>query len=71
IQGAIRDHQLNVEVEDDGEGFDERAFATPDRAGHGWGLLGMRERVEMLGGRLEIHSAPGKGTHLMLSVPVS
>jgi signal transduction histidine kinase len=70
IQGSIRDHQLSVEVEDDGKGFDERAFATPDRAGRGWGLLGMRERVEMLGGRLDIHSAPGMGTHLELSVPL-
>jgi signal transduction histidine kinase len=70
IQGSIRDHQLSVEVEDDGKGFDERAFAAPDRAGRGWGLLGMRERVEMLGGRLDIHSAPGKGTHLELSVPL-
>ncbi len=70
IQGSIRDHQLSIEVEDDGEGFDDGAFSTPDRAGRGWGLLGMRERVEMLGGRLDIHSAPGKGTHLELNVPL-
>jgi signal transduction histidine kinase len=70
IQGSIRDHRLSVEVEDDGEGFDDRAFTTPDRAGRGWGLLGMRERVEMLGGRLRIDSAPGKGTHLQLDVPL-
>ncbi len=70
IQGSIRGHALSIEVEDDGEGFDDRAFTTPDRAGRGWGLLGMRERVEMLGGRLEIDSAPGKGTHLELTVPL-
>jgi signal transduction histidine kinase len=70
IQGVIRDHELSIEVEDDGDGFEEAAFATPDRAGRGWGLLGMRERVEMLGGRLVIHSSPGKGTHLELHVPL-
>jgi signal transduction histidine kinase len=70
IQGSIRDHQLSIEVEDDGDGFDDRAFTTPDRAGRGWGLLGMRERVEMLGGRLRIDSAPGAGTHLTLQVPL-
>ncbi len=70
IQASTRDHHLVVEVEDDGAGFDERAFVTPDRAGRGWGLLGMRERVEMLGGRLDIHSAPGKGTHLLVEVPL-
>lgn len=70
IQGSIRDHQLSIEVEDDGEGFDDGAFTTPDRAGRGWGLLGMRERVEMLGGRLHIDSAPGKGTHLTVNVPL-
>lgn len=70
IQGSIRDHELVVEIEDDGLGFDERAFSTPDRAGRGWGLMGMRERVEMLGGRLDIHSSPGNGTHLRLNVPL-
>ena len=70
IQGSIRDQELSVEVEDDGGGFEEGAFATPDRAGRGWGILGMRERVEMLGGRLDIHSAPGTGTHLELHVPL-
>jgi signal transduction histidine kinase len=70
IQGSVRDHELVVEVEDDGAGFDEHAFETPDRAGRGWGLLGMRERVEMLGGKLDIDSAPGQGTHLRLDVPL-
>jgi signal transduction histidine kinase len=57
-------------VEDDGAGFDGAHFATPDGAGHGWGLLGMRERVEMLGGTLQIDSALGEGTHLALRVPL-
>src|SRR5512140_1357820 len=70
IQTALRDEALTVDVEDDGAGFDGANFATPDGAGHGWGLLGMRERVEMLGGTLRIDSARGEGTHLALRVPL-
>ncbi|HEY5676485.1 MAG TPA: sensor histidine kinase, partial [Myxococcales bacterium] len=70
IQTALRDQALTIDVEDDGKGFDGANFATPDRAGHGWGLLGMRERVEMLGGTLRIDSAKGEGTHLALRVPL-
>jgi signal transduction histidine kinase len=71
IQGSVGDQQLRIEVEDDGEGFVEGAFSSPDRAGPGWGLMGMRERVEMLGGRLRIDSAPGQGTRLELNVPLA
>jgi two-component system sensor histidine kinase DegS len=45
-----------VSVSDDGGGFD------PDDAGGGFGLVGMRERVELVEGRLLIDSARGKGT---------
>jgi signal transduction histidine kinase len=34
-------------------------------------MLGMRERVTMLGGRIEIDSAPGRGTHIEVSIPRS
>lgn len=48
-------------VSDDGRGF------TP--AGDGFGLAGMRERVEQVGGRVRIDSAPGAGTRLTVTVP--
>ncbi len=35
------------------------------------GLLGMRERVEMIGGRLAIHSAPGRGTTIYAKIPTT
>ncbi len=70
VQAARRHGRLTLEIEDDGKGFDHaaRAAARPD--GSGWGLLGMRERVEILGGELRIDSAPGEGTHLALWVPL-
>jgi len=54
-------------VEDDGEGFapDETAGTTEG----GLGIVGMRERVALLGGRLQIESAPGAGTTLVVEVP--
>ncbi|HWB22875.1 MAG TPA: GAF domain-containing protein [Gaiellaceae bacterium] len=54
-----------VVIEDDGVGFD----TTNIREG-ALGLAGMRERVLLLGGRFEVHSAPGSGTTLVVELPV-
>ncbi len=57
---------LSIVVADDGAGFDPAAAAAaPDRLG----LQGMRERVSLLGGKMEISAMPGKGTTIKLSVP--
>lgn len=56
-------------VEDDGQGFDTVSLAGAHDEG-GIGLLGMRERVALLGGSLQIFSAPGRGTRLIFRVPV-
>lgn len=52
-------------VEDDGPGFDYRPAA-----GRHFGLAGMRERVEGVGGRLAIGNVPGKGTRLEVHIPL-
>lgn len=54
-----------VQVHDDGKGFDFEAAAKKKR----FGLLGVRERVDMLGGHLHIISRPGAGTSLHVKVP--
>lgn len=57
-----------MDITDNGKAFDaERALRTirPKRLG----LLSMRERVEMVGGSFSIHSAPGKGTSILVSIP--
>jgi signal transduction histidine kinase len=62
------DHHVVLIVEDDGAGFD----AQSERQGDGqWGLVGMRERVAMVGGTLEIESTPNKGTTIFVRVPLS
>lgn len=58
-------------VEDDGQGFDVNrtsAIALPQRR---LGLLGIQERVEMVGGRMKVESQPGRGTRLHVRVPVA
>jgi signal transduction histidine kinase len=56
---------VSILVEDDGVGFE------PSRSrGDGLGLLGMRERVELLGGRMTVESRPGAGTTFVAEVPV-
>ena len=57
------DHDVRVTVKDDGSGFDT------SRPGAGFGLLGMRERVELVGGRLAIESAPAGGTIVRAQLP--
>ena len=61
------DHVVLI-VEDDGVGFDPNDKEGADK---GLGLLGMRERAGLVGGTLEIESAPGGGTTIFARVPVS
>jgi signal transduction histidine kinase len=57
--------KLSVTVHDDGSGFDPK-----QRKNGGFGLIGMNERVELVGGRLEIDSRPGGGTTVRAWLPV-
>jgi signal transduction histidine kinase len=65
---SYMDGEAALDVRDDGTGF------APSADGHGpnggLGLRGMRERVEALGGRLAVESAPGRGTTIAVTVPV-
>ena len=56
---------MRVLIRDDGVGL------KPDMPTTGFGLQGMRERVELLGGKLTIASAPGAGTTIAASLPVT
>jgi len=63
---ATRDDDLFLEISDDGPGFDAD---DPPRDGS-LGLAGMRERVEVLGGRFEITSLPDQGTRVQVWLPL-
>ena len=62
------DGHIQIEVSDEGEGFDPGRLDSTDDLG-GIGLFGIRERLRMLGGRLEIDSSPGRGSRLRLIAP--
>jgi two-component system sensor histidine kinase UhpB len=53
--------QVTLHVSDSGVGFDPQRELPPP---HGWGIAGMRERAESVGGRLNIVSKPGRGTRV-------
>jgi signal transduction histidine kinase len=69
IQLYLGGGALRIEIEDDGRGFDPAAVAGPEASGRGLGLLGIRERLELLGGLALIDSSPGHGTRVTLQVP--
>jgi two-component system, NarL family, sensor histidine kinase DevS len=56
---------VTVSVRDDGVGFD------PATTSDGFGLVGMRERLELIGGHVQVSSAPGQGTEVRAELPVS
>ena len=57
------DNGIRLVIEDDGRGFD------PGRHSSGFGLIGMHERAELVGGTLTIESGPGEGTRVEVSAP--
>jgi signal transduction histidine kinase len=59
---------LRIVIEDDGAGFDPSAPRSPDR--RGLGLIGMRERASHLNGSVVIESARGRGTRVIVELPV-
>jgi signal transduction histidine kinase/ligand-binding sensor domain-containing protein len=58
---------IRLAVADDGKGFDRQA----SQRHVGLGLQGMRERVRLVGGTLELTSTPGKGTRIVAAIPLS
>lgn len=59
--------RVQLLVEDDGVGFDPSAEKSPA----GFGLRSMRERARRIGGRVRIHSRPGRGTRIQVTAPVA
>ena len=64
-----RDRSIVVMVEDNGQGFD-RGELHVERDGSRMGLVGMMERTQLLGGRFEVHSRVGGGTHIEAELPL-
>lgn len=70
LEVSFQKHMMKVTVKDNGVGFlaHEERMKTD---GTGYGLIGMRERVDLLEGRLEIHSELNTGTIITMLIPIS
>jgi signal transduction histidine kinase len=64
---CFQENDVLLRVDDDGVGFDTAQLSNPSRPS--WGLLGMEERANLLGGSLSLKSSPGKGTVVEAVVP--
>jgi signal transduction histidine kinase len=63
-------HEFRLRIRDDGEGMDAKVLAEGGRSGH-WGLRGIRERAQRIGGQLDLWSEAGAGTEVQLTVPAT
>jgi PAS domain S-box-containing protein len=61
----LKDHRLVLEVKDDGQGMDETLIRNKKTLG----LLGIKERTFLLGGKFDLQTAPGQGTMIQVSIP--
>jgi signal transduction histidine kinase len=65
----IKDQALQITVSDSGPGFDPGKMKLAGEIGGGFGLFSIRERLDLIGGKLEIRSAPGQGSTFILTAP--
>jgi signal transduction histidine kinase len=65
VRVSLDDRRLRCSISDDGRGFVPETVKDS-----GLGLIGIRERLRPLGGSLQIHTTPGKGTELLILIPL-
>jgi signal transduction histidine kinase len=68
VELTFEPNRIILRVQDEGKGFDQQDEFNPPQ---GWGLVGMRERADSVGGALEIRSALNSGTEIVFSVPIT
>lgn len=66
----LRGHSLRMDIRDDGRGCDVAAALAAGRDSHGSGLGGMRDRIDLFDGKLELHSSPGRGFSIGIELPL-
>ena len=67
----LQPDRVHLEIRDDGAGFAVGPTLGGLANGGHTGLLGMRERIESVGGTWRVESRPGKGTRIVVDVPLS
>jgi len=64
-----RDSMIYASIIDNGKGFDLDKVLHPESPERGFGIIGMQERISLLGGKIDIQSRPGFGTRIHIEVP--
>lgn len=70
LRVEFKDDFINLLISDDGKGFDKSVISPVKQSDGGYGLLSMKERVELLNGKFDVRTAPGKGTKIFVSIPL-
>lgn len=70
VRVEFADYQINMQVEDDGRGFDLAKVRHQAKYGESFGLMSMGERADLLGGTLRIESTLGRGTTVSACIPL-
>lgn len=60
------DNSLSIQIKDDGKGF----VMQPSNANHGLGLMNIRNRIQLMSGRIMVESVPGAGTNIFIQLPI-
>jgi len=68
IRVEFTNEQVNLLISDDGKGFDKSMIKAAKQEDSGYGLLSMKERVELLNGKFDLKTAKGKGTKIFVSL---
>ena len=71
VQVSRQGGQIRIVVSEDGVGFDPAKLHAREGGAGGFGLFSIRERLDLLGGRMEVDSAPGRGSRFTLLVPLA
>jgi PAS domain S-box-containing protein len=70
VELHVAGNAIELVIADDGRGFDQGAFASPEERRKHFGLVSMRERAALAGGTLEVQSERGKGTRIRARFPI-
>ena len=66
VQVIVKDHTMNITVEDDGKGFDPSTISTAE----GIGYKNIKSRIAFLKGNFDLRSMPGEGTFIYIDIPL-
>jgi two-component system sensor histidine kinase UhpB len=70
ISLGVQENKVYLQIKDDGHGFEPGKLSNETINMQHWGLIGIQERIELVGGKLSISSDPAHGTTLMVNVPL-